>query len=341
MPLSSSTGTRPSTASTTPGRASSVAIAPSTCRPPWLETTIPSIPASTARRASSGCRMPLSTIGSRVRSRRNGQVVPGQGRPRVDADEALHRGASATRAQGAIEALGVGARERQQRAQRRQGWARLRRVVRIGVGGGHQAPEHRVAGVLGDPLAAQEGQVGEVEVARAPAQDGGVQRHHDRAARRTPRLAPRSSPPARSSCSSRAGTSAGCRPAPARTAPSGARPGWRRSSARPRARAACATARSASRWASSSTPIGASSIGAGSRAPSSSIEVSRCETSRSIRGTMRQRSNAARLAATRRLGTGARGDVGESLLGHRLAGRGLERAKSTGTRGSRPLTPSR
>ena len=72
-PLSSSTGTRPSTAPTTPGSASIVAIAPSTWRPPWLDTRIPSMPASMARRASSGCRMPLSTIGSLVRSRRNGR----------------------------------------------------------------------------------------------------------------------------------------------------------------------------------------------------------------------------------------------------------------------------
>ena len=55
------------------GSASSVAIAPSTWRPPWLETTMPSMPSSTARRASSGWQMPLSRIGSFVRSRRNGR----------------------------------------------------------------------------------------------------------------------------------------------------------------------------------------------------------------------------------------------------------------------------
>ena len=54
-----------------PGSASIVAIAPSTCRPPWLETTIPSIPCSIAASASAGWRIPLSRIGSRVRSRRN------------------------------------------------------------------------------------------------------------------------------------------------------------------------------------------------------------------------------------------------------------------------------
>src|SRR5262249_40596360 len=54
-PLSSSTSTRPPTASTTPGSTSMVAIAPSTWRPPWLETTTPSIPYSTAAIASAGC----------------------------------------------------------------------------------------------------------------------------------------------------------------------------------------------------------------------------------------------------------------------------------------------
>ena len=66
------------TASTTAGSASSVAIAPSTWRPPWLETMTPSMPSSTARAASSGWRIPLSTIGRSVRSRRNGERLPGQ-----------------------------------------------------------------------------------------------------------------------------------------------------------------------------------------------------------------------------------------------------------------------
>jgi hypothetical protein len=70
MPLSSSTGTRALTSSTIAGRASIVAIAPSTWRPPWLETTIPSMPWSTALAASLGWRIPLSRIGSSVRSRR-------------------------------------------------------------------------------------------------------------------------------------------------------------------------------------------------------------------------------------------------------------------------------
>src|SRR5262245_11207363 len=68
-PLSRSTGTRPATTSTTAGSASSDPIEPSTCRPPWFETTIPSRPCSTASLASPGWRIPLTTIGSLVRSR--------------------------------------------------------------------------------------------------------------------------------------------------------------------------------------------------------------------------------------------------------------------------------
>ena len=65
-PPSNSTGSAPPTASTTSGSASRLATAPSSCRPPWLDTTIPSTPCSTARVASSAVRMPLSTIGRLV-----------------------------------------------------------------------------------------------------------------------------------------------------------------------------------------------------------------------------------------------------------------------------------
>ena len=43
--------------------------APSTCRPPWFDTTMPSTPWSSASAASGGCWMPLRTIGRDVRSR--------------------------------------------------------------------------------------------------------------------------------------------------------------------------------------------------------------------------------------------------------------------------------
>ena len=59
MPLSSSTAAPPPTASTTSGSASSEAGAPSSWRPPWFETTMPSTPASTASVASSWVRIAL------------------------------------------------------------------------------------------------------------------------------------------------------------------------------------------------------------------------------------------------------------------------------------------
>jgi len=43
-----------------------VAIAPSTWRPPWLETTIPSIPAATARRIASIRTAPIRADPSRT-----------------------------------------------------------------------------------------------------------------------------------------------------------------------------------------------------------------------------------------------------------------------------------
>ena len=52
-PVDQHLGTSAPTASTTSGRARRVAGAPSSWRPPWLETTTASAPASTARRASS------------------------------------------------------------------------------------------------------------------------------------------------------------------------------------------------------------------------------------------------------------------------------------------------
>jgi hypothetical protein len=45
------------------GQDSIVAGAPSSWRPPWLEMTMPSAPASTARRASSAPMTPLTTNG--------------------------------------------------------------------------------------------------------------------------------------------------------------------------------------------------------------------------------------------------------------------------------------
>ena len=63
MPPSTSTSIRPSTASTTSGSASIVAGAPSSWRPPWLETITPAAPCSQASAASSAVTMPFTSTG--------------------------------------------------------------------------------------------------------------------------------------------------------------------------------------------------------------------------------------------------------------------------------------
>src|SRR5213592_2339155 len=59
MPPSNSTSMRPPTALTTSGRARIDDAAPSSCRPPWLETTIASAPLEAAIFASSASRIPF------------------------------------------------------------------------------------------------------------------------------------------------------------------------------------------------------------------------------------------------------------------------------------------
>ena len=59
-PPSASTSTSPPTASTIAGSARAVEGTESSWRPPWLETTIPSTPDSTARRASVGSSTPFT-----------------------------------------------------------------------------------------------------------------------------------------------------------------------------------------------------------------------------------------------------------------------------------------
>ena len=68
-PPSTSTGTRPSTASTISGSTVIGAWTESSCRPPWLETTIPSTPTSTAIRASSAVMIPFTSSGTGAASR--------------------------------------------------------------------------------------------------------------------------------------------------------------------------------------------------------------------------------------------------------------------------------
>ena len=65
----------------------------------------------------------------------------------------------------------------------------------------------------------------------------------------------------------------------------------------PRLAAARAVASSPSAWTTFCTPIGASISGAGIAVPSTVVERSRAATSRSIRGTIRWRRKASRLAS--------------------------------------------
>ena len=69
MPESIITVARDPTADTIAGSTSTDAGAPSKCRPPWFDTQMPSAPSATARSASCGCKMPLTTNGRFQRSR--------------------------------------------------------------------------------------------------------------------------------------------------------------------------------------------------------------------------------------------------------------------------------
>ncbi|MNP61848.1 hypothetical protein D3C76_1570720 [compost metagenome] len=73
IPESARIAISPLTASAMAGRARADESTPSSWRPPWLDTTMPSAPKRTASRASSGSRIPLITIGpsqnSRIHSR--------------------------------------------------------------------------------------------------------------------------------------------------------------------------------------------------------------------------------------------------------------------------------
>ena len=107
----------------------------------------------------------------------------------------------------------------------------------------------------------------------------------------------------------------------------------------PRAAAARAAAGSASGCMIDRTPTGASASGAGRVRPSTSTERSRSCTSRSIRGTIRRRSRAARLAfavlpvpalpATYPAGPGP----------SRCSASSSSRVRSVGSRGTAPVMP--
>ncbi|MNN69857.1 hypothetical protein D3C81_1856760 [compost metagenome] len=69
MPESARIFRSPLTASAIAGRARALDSTPSSWRPPWLDTTMPSAPNLTASRASSASRMPLMIIGPSQKSR--------------------------------------------------------------------------------------------------------------------------------------------------------------------------------------------------------------------------------------------------------------------------------
>ncbi len=65
-PPSTSTVQLPRSAAAISGSTSNVAGAPSSCRPPWLDTTTPPAPASLARTASEAVSTPLTSTGSEL-----------------------------------------------------------------------------------------------------------------------------------------------------------------------------------------------------------------------------------------------------------------------------------
>ncbi len=109
----------------------------------------------------------------------------------------------------------------------------------------------------------------------------------------------------------------------------------------PRLRAARAAARSASARTIPSAPIGARRSGAGRDRPKSSTRMSRTEMSRSMRGTIFQRSKAARFARSVRCWPAepATYDHAGRLMRRRAAA--SNRAGVAGTRGRRPRAPAR
>ena len=164
--------------------------------------------------------MPLSTIGSFVRSRRNPRSSQVSAGPREHVEEGLDRGARLGGAQVVARRgswrvmpsrVRIAARRHARLRPRRAACPRWLRATR-------SATRRRNTGSLvycAIPCAADERQVRGVEVAGPPAEHVRVERHHDRlAADASARR--RSSRRARRCCSSRAGTSAGSRPSPRR-----------------------------------------------------------------------------------------------------------------------------
>jgi hypothetical protein len=69
-----------------------VGSAPSSCRPPWFDTITAETPCSTASRASSHVRTPLSRTGTPALSRSRSDVGPPEARIELLADEPVEPG---------------------------------------------------------------------------------------------------------------------------------------------------------------------------------------------------------------------------------------------------------
>ena len=109
----------------------------------------------------------------------------------------------------------------------------------------------------------------------------------------------------------------------------------------PSAAAARAIARSPSGCNSSDAPTGANSTGAGIVRPNSSTLSERADTSRSIRGTIAQRSNAARLARIVAPSPAPPAQYAHARVVAFARARRSSVSKSAGITGLRPSAPSR
>ncbi len=345
-PESKMIGSRPASRSAISGSTASVGTDSSIWRPPWFEIQTPSMPASSARTASSGCTMPFRMIGRLVQSRaftRSSQVSAGV--------ENTSRNVSTA-------ARGSGERRLSRRPAPVSG-APLRAM---------EMPAATVFGVIrtfaaspSSPARARSRtscrNTGSLVYCASPSPRVNGRYARSRSRVRQPSRCVSSvttiasQPDASARCSSEAFSSSEADQYSWNSrAPSGAavavssreKDAWLESVyGMPRDAAARATARSASAWASSITPSGASSSGVARRLPRKSVDRSRLDTSRSGRGHTCHRSKAARLAATVRSAPAPPAMYANASRLSALRAAASSAAGSTGTRGRCPLMPAR
>ena len=272
------------------------------------------------------------------------QVLPAQPRIRVDVEERLDRGARFGRAQVRDESARVVAGHREQRLHRagRDLHVVLRGRVRAGDAFADDLAEPRVGGVLRDAEALRERQRTEVEVLRAPAEHGRVERDDQCAG--VDRLGPgdqavdESSSVLQYSCTQRGGVPHR-RGAVLHRVAALVRVDVRHADGRRRPRDLEVAVRRAS---SAPAPTGASSSGLASFVLSTVVVRSRWLMPCAIRGTIAHRSKARRLLRMVRALARAAGDVAPGARAE-LARRARcsSSAKSVGTSGRRPSAPCR